>query len=66
MTEECVLKLVDDKANIMNFKNNYEHNMELTEDEVKKIFLFNIKANNNSIRYYLLQHCTLFIFNADG
>jgi len=36
MTGECILKLVDDQINILNFNNNYDQNMELTEDEVKK------------------------------
>lgn len=54
MTKECVLTLVDNQANIIHFKNNYDQNMELTEDEVKKKILFNSKTNNNSIFYYLL------------
>jgi len=36
MTGECILKLVDDQVNILNFNNNYDQNMELTENEVKK------------------------------
>jgi len=66
MAKECVLKLVDDQANILNFKINDDQNMELTEVEVKKIFLFNSTTNNNSIWFYLLIYCTLFIFNTDG
>lgn len=36
MTGECILKLMDDQINILNFNNIDDQNMELTEDEVKK------------------------------
>lgn len=38
MTKECVLKQMDDQSNILILKNNYDQNMELTEEEVKKNF----------------------------
>jgi len=43
MTKECVLKQMDDQANSLNFKNNYDQNMELTEEEVKTIFYLTVK-----------------------
>ncbi|XP_016662361.1 uncharacterized protein LOC103310238 isoform X5 [Acyrthosiphon pisum] len=43
MTKECVLKLVDDQTNILNFKNNYDQNMELTEDEMVEIIGENLR-----------------------
>lgn len=49
MTKECVLKLMDDQTNILNFKKNYDQNIELTEDEVKKKILFNSKKIIGSI-----------------
>lgn len=48
MTGECILKLVDDQTKILNFNNNYDQNMELTEDEVKKIFLLSYKTNTKN------------------
>ncbi|XP_015365834.1 PREDICTED: uncharacterized protein LOC107163104 [Diuraphis noxia] len=43
MTKECVLKQMNDQGNISNFKNNYEQNMELTEDEMVEIIGENLK-----------------------
>jgi len=48
MTGECILKLVDDQTKILNFNNNYDQNMELTEDEVKKNFLLSYKTNTKN------------------
>ncbi|XP_022180665.1 uncharacterized protein LOC111040907 [Myzus persicae] len=43
MTKECVLTLVDYQANIIHFKNNYDQNMELTEDEMVEIIGENLR-----------------------
>ncbi|KAF0750062.1 hornerin-like, partial [Aphis craccivora] len=43
MTGECILKLVDDQTKILNFNNNYDQNMELTEDEMIEIIGENLR-----------------------
>ncbi|KAL5240033.1 hypothetical protein ACI65C_007443 [Semiaphis heraclei] len=43
MTKECVLKQMDNQANSLNFKNNYDQNMELTEDEMVEIIGENLR-----------------------
>ncbi|XP_025202924.1 uncharacterized protein LOC112600011, partial [Melanaphis sacchari] len=37
VTKECILKLVDDQENILNFNDKYDQNIELTEDEMVEI-----------------------------
>jgi len=59
MTKECILKQVDDQVNILNNNNKYDQNMELTEDEVEKLLLFNNKTN---IKDYILCNVIFYIF----
>jgi hypothetical protein len=59
MTKECILKQVDDQVNILNNNNKYDQNMELTEDEVKKLLSFN---NITNIKYYILFNVIFYIF----
>lgn len=53
----CILKLINGHAEMLNFKNKYDTSMELSSDEVRILFYFNLIHVVSTYCMYIIYVC---------